>query len=134
MRLVKSALIVAMLGSVALPPASAIALPLAPANGGVALVTQLDDAHSIVEVRYYRHGGGGAVAAGVIGGMILGGIIASQARPYYYDYPPAYYYPHPAYGAYAADPAIAYCMQRYRSYDPYSMTYQGYDGLRHPCP
>jgi hypothetical protein len=25
-------------------------------------------------------------------------------------------------------------MQRYRSYDPASGTYMGYDGLRHPCP
>jgi hypothetical protein len=30
--------------------------------------------------------------------------------------------------------AIEYCMRRYRSYDPYSMTYRGYDGLRHRCP
>ena len=29
---------------------------------------------------------------------------------------------------------IAYCMQRFRSYDPASRTYVGYDGLRHPCP
>jgi hypothetical protein len=27
----------------------------------------------------------------------------------------------------------AYCQQRYRSYDPASGTYLGYDGLRHPC-
>jgi hypothetical protein len=30
-----------------------------------------------------------------------------------------------------ADPS--YCAQRYRSYDPASGTYLGYDGLRHPC-
>jgi hypothetical protein len=29
---------------------------------------------------------------------------------------------------------VAYCMQRFRSYDPRSGTYLGYDGLRHPCP
>jgi len=28
----------------------------------------------------------------------------------------------------------AYCAQRFRSYDPGSGTYLGYDGLRHPCP
>ncbi|HWY26186.1 MAG TPA: BA14K family protein, partial [Nevskia sp.] len=28
----------------------------------------------------------------------------------------------------------SYCAQRYRSYDPASGTYLGYDGLRHPCP
>jgi hypothetical protein len=27
----------------------------------------------------------------------------------------------------------SYCAQRYRSYDPLSGTYLGYDGLRHPC-
>jgi len=31
----------------------------------------------------------------------------------------------------AADPA--YCAQRYRSWDPASGTYLGFDGLRHPC-
>jgi hypothetical protein len=25
-------------------------------------------------------------------------------------------------------------MQTYRSYDPQSGTYLGYDGVRHPCP
>jgi len=29
---------------------------------------------------------------------------------------------------------IAYCQQRFRSYDPASGTYLGFDGLRHPCP
>ena len=28
----------------------------------------------------------------------------------------------------------AYCSRRYRSYDPASGTYLGYDGYRHPCP
>ena len=27
-----------------------------------------------------------------------------------------------------------YCASRFRSYDPTSGTYLGYDGLRHPCP
>jgi hypothetical protein len=29
---------------------------------------------------------------------------------------------------------VQYCMQRFRSYDPSSGTYLGYDGLRHSCP
>ena len=29
---------------------------------------------------------------------------------------------------------VAYCRQRFRSYDPGSGTYLGNDGLRHPCP
>jgi hypothetical protein len=105
----------------------ASALPLAPAAGGGALAAQLDQAVPTIQVRRR----GGAVAAGIIGGLLLGGFIASQ-RDYYYDYPPYY----PVYRAYPYpyDPAIAYCMRRFKSYDPYSMTYLGYDGFRHPCP
>jgi hypothetical protein len=134
MRLVKSALALSLLAvSVALPAGSASALPLTPGVGGTALAAQFDQAAPTVQVRWRGHRGGGGVAAGIIGGMILGGIIVSQ-RPYYYDYPP-YYYPYRAYRPYYGyDPAIAYCMRRFRSYDPYSMTYLGYDGLRHPCP
>ena len=32
------------------------------------------------------------------------------------------------------DDAETYCRQTYRSYDPRSGTYLGYDGQRHPCP
>ncbi len=57
------------------------------------------------------------------------------AAPYYaYDGP--YYGPY--YGSYYGPGyggnAVAYCMQRFRSYDPGSGTYLGYDGYRHPCP
>jgi hypothetical protein len=109
---------------------SVSALPLS-ATGGVAiLTTQLDQALPTVQVR----NNGGAVAAGVIGGMILGGIIATQA-PYYGNVPYGYYPPGPAYQPYPmGGDAVAYCMRRFRSYDPSSMTYVGYDGLRHPCP
>jgi hypothetical protein len=34
----------------------------------------------------------------------------------------------------AVDAAVAYCMQRYRSYDPASRSFLGNDGRRHPCP
>lgn len=30
--------------------------------------------------------------------------------------------------------SVAYCQQRFRSYDPASGTYLGYDGFRHSCP
>lgn len=30
--------------------------------------------------------------------------------------------------------AVAYCQARFRSYDPATGTYMGFDGLRHPCP
>ena len=64
----------------------------------------------------------------------------------YYDYDPGYAYG-PGYDAYygapgpyvAQAPAVgggseAYCAQRFRSYDPASGTYLGFDGIRHPCP
>jgi hypothetical protein len=33
-----------------------------------------------------------------------------------------------------ADDPVAYCMQRFRSYDPKTGTYLGHDGQRHSCP
>ena len=98
-------------------------------------------------VETVRWGGWGwGVGAGLVTGAIIGGALAA---PYYYGYPypyyggyyPAPYYPAPAYygpPVYAAPPpgggAVAYCAQRFRSYDPRSGTYLGNDGLRHPCP
>jgi hypothetical protein len=67
---------------------------------------------------YYRHYGyyddGGAVAAGAILGLAAGAIAANAAA--------------------GGGNAVAYCSQRFRSYDPASGTYLGYDGYRHPCP
>lgn len=50
---------------------------------------------------------------------------------YAYDYGPSYYYSAPAY---AYNDANAYCASRFRSYNPVTHTYTGYDGLQHPCP
>ncbi len=84
------------------------------------------------------HHGGGAIGAGIAGfaaGAILGGL-ASQ--PGYY-YGPGYGYYGPGYGDYAYEPApggggVAYCEQRFRSYNPRTGLYLGYDGRHHPCP
>ena len=35
--------------------------------------------------------------------------------------------------SYAMGANASYCAQRYRSYDPASGTFMGYDGRRHPC-
>lgn len=122
-----SAAMVALVSGLAMFSAgSASAMPL----GGAALdsASKAEGRSLIIDVqvrryrsyrggRFVRRGGDGAAAAAIIGGVIIGGIIASQvARPYYYD------------------DAISYCMNRFRSYDPYSRTYLGYDGYRHPCP
>lgn len=73
---------------------------------------------------YDRHyGGWGAGLAGFAAGALIGGALASQPR-YYYAPGPGYY----------GSSAVAYCERRFRSYDPASGTYLGYDGYRHPCP
>jgi len=66
-----------------------------------------------------------------------GAIAATQPWAYggYYDdyaYAPGYAYG-PTYG-YRSENADGYCAQRFRSYDPASGTYLGYDGERHSCP
>jgi hypothetical protein len=92
------------------------------------------------------HGfGWGAPAAGLAAGAIIGGAVAASQPWYGYDYSPGYYgYGYdPGYTAYSYAPGYetvapggdaAYCAQRFRSYDPASGTYLGYDGFRHPCP
>lgn len=84
---------------------------------------------SVAHAQWHHHGGHGwgGFAAGAAAGAILGGILAA---PYYAQGP--YYYPATP-GYYGGD-AVRYCMQRFRSYDPGSGTYLGYDGYRHPCP
>jgi len=75
---------------------------------------------------YYRRGRGNAAAAGIAGlaaGALIGGAIASQQAQ---AAAPTYVVPD--------QNAAAYCAQRYRSYDPASGTFLGYDGARHPCP
>ena len=99
--------------------------------------------------RYGGYRGYGRAAAGIAAGAIIGGAIIGATRPYGYygygGYAPGYYGPGyygPGYydqgyvtvAPYAGGNAVAYCRQRFRSYDPASGTYLGYDGLRHPCP
>lgn len=113
----------------AMQPAAAAPLPPA---------TRLIDpagAADIVQVRGGR--GGAALAAGLATGLIVGGLLSA---PHYYDgsysyYHRSYYPPPPLYGpvGYAAPGWEAYCFSRYRSFDPISGTYLGYDGRRHLC-
>ena len=102
-------------------------------------------------------GGGRGAAIGAILGAGTGAVIATEgerrANGYYYHRNGCYLQrpdgawvvAHPRYcdSAYAAPPpppqpvagdAVAYCMQKYRSYDPRSGTFLAYDGTRRPCP
>jgi len=109
----------------------------------VALAMPVADALAIantvptnIETVHWRGGGWGwGVGAGLLGGAIIGGMLAA---PYYYGpgyyYAPGPYYPAPGYYGPPAGDEVAYCMDRFRSYDPRSGTYLGYDGYRHPCP
>lgn len=68
---------------------------------------------------HHRDRDNNAAAAGLFGlaaGAIIGGALSQNANAGGYD---------------AND---RYCAQRYRSYDPVSNTFVGYDGRRHFCP
>jgi len=101
--------------------------------------------------RGYGWGGPGVVAAGIVGGAFAAATSPLWAPGYYgnspgyaygnsgyYDYSPGYAYG-PSYG-YVAAPAmvagdsVAYCQQRFRSYNPSTGMYLGFDGQYHPCP
>lgn len=64
----------------------------------------------------HRHSDGAALAAGIIG-FTLGAAIANS-----YSAP-----------RYSGGMDYDYCARKYRSWDPYSKTYLGYDGRRHYC-
>jgi hypothetical protein len=103
---------------------------------GIAVAVSLLAAASPASAQWRGHhggwhrGGGYGVGAGLATGLIVGGALAAANRGYYDD---GYY----AQGGYAYAPGPGgneeYCMQRYRSYDPGSGTYLGFDGRRHPC-
>jgi hypothetical protein len=80
-----------------------------------------------------------AGAAGFAVGTLFGN---ATARPRYVAPRPVYVAPRPVYVApapvyYAPAPWTpewySYCASKYRSFDPRSGTYMGYDGYRHMC-
>jgi len=129
-RIFLSGLAAAAIGSVAAVPANAFPVArdatVAVAPARIEQV-QYRRRHGYRGWRHHRHYGYGAgVGAGIAGlaaGAIIGGAIANSQAPDYYGVAPA-----------PAGNAIAYCEQRFKSYDPASGTYLSYDGDRHPCP
>jgi BA14K-like protein len=136
-------LAVALLGAagIALTATSASAMP---ATHALALKNAAPGAVENVRWRGWGWGLGGFAAGAIIGSAIAAPYYYGGPYPYgYYPAYPAYppppaYYGGPAYGGPAyAGPAggdASYCAQRYKSYDPATGTYLGYDGQRHPCP
>jgi len=97
---------------------------------------------------HHHHHNGDAVVAGVLGlaaGAVLGGALAQPAPTRVYRYyappppPPVYHYRESSVVYYDRSyepwtPAwYRACEIRYRSFDPVSGTYMGYDGVRHFC-
>ena len=66
---------------------------------------------------HHHHHGGGFFPGFAIGAAIGGMMAAATAALPNYD-----------------GRSVEWCMHHYRSYDPRSGTYLGYDGYRHPCP
>ena len=131
-----AAIVVAGMLATAATPAAAAPVPSSTVLIKSTIVSDVS------EVRYRgRRGGGAGVAAGLAAGLIIGGLIASSpyhyGGPAYYYGPPGFYPPGyygPIYRRYYGPPGwMAYCFSRYRSFDPATGTYMGYDGRRHYC-
>jgi BA14K-like protein len=99
------------------------------------------------------HGGGWGWGGGALAAGIIGGAVAAATSPYwapgYYDYGAGYPYGPYGYNTYYAPPPAvavapgpvvaqggdaAWCEAHYRSYNPSTGTFLGYDGQNHPCP
>jgi hypothetical protein len=147
-----------LLGGIAIASVFALMIPSAPASAqGGCGIGHPCNSHRVVgagpaQLRYQHHGyahgygrgngygygvgvGVGAAAAGVIIGGAMEqnqGYDPAESYPVYSDQSPPYDDASPQ--LVNDGDSIAYCQQTYRSYDPASGTYLGYDGLRHPCP
>jgi len=117
--------VVATVGMLAGAPAIAAPVPSSAASLGSAVTSPVTQARWWGRGwgwrgRYWR--GPGWYWPGAVAGAIVGGAIVSQAYrgPGYYGPP-------------GGNDWLAYCSSRYRSFDPRTGTYMGYDGHRHPC-
>ncbi|WP_019171333.1 BA14K family protein [Pseudaminobacter salicylatoxidans] len=132
---------------------------LATAVAATTLVASLPAASAGERWRHHGHRdrSGDIVAAGVLGlavGALAAGAANAASQPRYYEpvdpyYAPDYVYAEPRY-RYVRRPTpvyvdrygalepwtpewYRYCSDRYRSFNPRSGTFTGYDGLQHFC-
>lgn len=96
---------------------------------------------------HHHHGHGNAIAAGVIGlaaGAIMGSALSRPSPPwviYQVPPPPPYYPPPPPPRPYPVYSHLApwspgwydYCASRFRSFNPRTGTFRGYDGRQYFC-
>jgi hypothetical protein len=80
--------------------------------------------------------GPGAIAGGIVGGALAAATSPLWAPGYYgyapgYAYAPGYTYD---YVAPTGGGSVGWCEAHYRSYNPATGTFLGYDGRYHPCP
>lgn len=104
----------------------------APVSSSIGLQNAVESQVQTVQYRRWHRRGYYRGYGGLATGLIIGGAIA-RSYNYPYGYPYSYPYaaaPYP----YPGGDAVGYCLRRFRSYDPASGTYLGYDGYRHPCP
>jgi len=109
-------------GAMMLGPANAM-----PLGSGAGAVAQIDTAQIMEEVQFGRRGRRGGRGRGIGPGIglglgigsavIIGGAIAAAEAE-----------------AAARRDAVAYCMRRFRSYNPETGTYRGRDGRDYYCP
>lgn len=127
---------------------AAAAATMITATAGIAEARDRDGYWGNGNRPYYRrhHHNNDALVGGALGlatGMIIGGAIASQPRyeerrvyvePDYYPEPErrVIYREAPSYEPWTQS-WYRFCSQRYRSFDPNSGTYVGYDGREHFC-
>ncbi|WP_313193464.1 BA14K family protein [Shinella zoogloeoides] len=127
---------------------AAAAATMITATAGIAEARDRDGYWGNGHRPYYRrhHHNNDALVGGALGlatGMIIGGAIASQPRyeerrvyvePDYYPEPErrVIYREAPSYEPWTQS-WYRFCSQRYRSFDPNSGTYVGYDGREHFC-
>jgi hypothetical protein len=107
------------------------ATALALAAGTLVVMAQPAAARPWHHHHWHHHGfWPGAVAAGIVSGAIAAATAPVWAPDYYgYDEYPAYG-PPPS----AVPSGVAYCEAHFRSYNPATGTYLGYDGVYHRCP